>query len=592
MGIGAVGSGTGQVELSPDAAPVTDTPAAPPAQVSTGHEASSGFDAASRVDGPSGTVSYAGKDYTVDHGQVFDGEKSIGTVNDSGHFTGVDGQTLEVADLIGAHVDGRLSSGQEVHSVVERASTEPRASLTGQVQVNGTIYFAEKGEVYDSAPGVAGQRGVKVGTVSTDPDGQISFKVKVGGVESSGKLNDLAAVYALWPGDRPQPAGPFSSLLKPTPAMTAKIEADRAAQGLKTDEFIDAFGNKALSHRNAKGETDGYQILEYAEGNLKVGADGKEVKAITISTNSMYPEKNFIEYDDGSRKWWDGKTLPALPSRVAAQAAAEASGASPAVVAELKKTYRDAIGADLNQGQLELFGYTKSVQQPEYMALIRDQAAALTDRFKALGREPTQREREYWVTVSTDLDLMRRGLASLKSKSNDDFEAVSASLKKLPPIVHGAPAGDLPATPTKQGLMGRKMEQDIADERKPLVKPDFVKTAADAEAFERLRKTSLATRGVDLTSVNADWAKQMLASGAASASNLAQTSAWAATIKQAYEKAFPSPRAVPTERVLNHLLPFTANLDANQKQAAEALSLLQDKQRLSNLVEILRRRGS
>lgn len=377
---------------------------------------------------------------------------------------------------------------------------------------------------------------------------------------------------------------------RPTPADAGPAaqpgSGTKTAGGreLKPGEDIDPFGNLIRWHTDGKtGVRDGYQILEHAPAN--VGPDGSTV--IAQQYNSKYPEQSYREFSNGSRVPWDGKVpeLAKAPSATGAEATAGPTAAPKEVVEAFKKEYLAAVGVPLNQAQLELYGYTQAIRDPQYMDLIKKQGEAVNTAYEtSLGRPPTTREREYWVTVAPDLEMMKRGLDSLNNPlktSKESLENIAKSLANSPGSgVRGEPAGDLPATPTKQGLMGAQSEKDLIKERSPLLNPPFVQTAEDAAAFERLR-TASKLRGVDITDnpTSAGWAQQMLQSGTAKdPAFYALVDDTLAAVRSAYQKEL---KRAPTQAEIAEWLPFTANMDYNRRRAAEVLVDLQDPEKIA-----------
>jgi hypothetical protein len=356
----------------------------------------------------------------------------------------------------------------------------------------------------------------------------------------------------------------------------------------------------ALAIRDENGAFTG----EFVSGSsLSESKPMSEAEQAAIRRGVMRATKvNIDPRGDGSLSGDPTKAVPTRPERPTAKsgpvgdpspASTTPTAAPPEAVDAFKKAYRDATGSEVTQAHLELVGYTKAIRQPEFSDLIRKQGAAVADRYKEMvGREPTQREKEYWVQASTNLEMMGKSVGTIQSLSKADIEATAAKIKSTPPWVRGAPAGDLPSTPTAQGLIGAKQERDWEDAHQPLVNPSFVKTAADAAAFERLRETSLSTRGIDImnTPTSANWAEQMIRSGAASADNLNETKVLATAIKDAYEKTFKGRLPVSTNLVVAELLPFTANVEYNKAKASEVLALLKDPEKLTAVVEFVQGR--
>ena len=379
------------------------------------------------------------------------------------------------------------------------------------------------------------------------------------------------------------------------PAQTAPAQETKPTAGgreLKPGEGIDPFGNLILWHNDAKtGLRDGYQILEHAPGN--VAPDGSTVVAQLY--NAKYPEQSYREFSNGTRVAWDGK-VPELAKPQTTPGTELPGGPTAApkeVVEAFKKEYLAAVGVPLNQGQLELYGYTQAIRDPQYMELIKKQGEAVQTAYQSsLGRPPTQREREYWVTVAPDLEMMKCGLNSLNNPAKTDKESlenIAKSLSASPDIVRGEPAGDLPATPTKQGLIGVDLERALIKERSPLVDPPFAQTPADKAAFERLRATSK-LRGVDITDnpSSAGWAQQMLESGTAKdPAFYAMVDDTLAAVRAAYQKEL---NRAPTQAELAEWLPFTPNMDYNRRRAAEVLVELQDRKNIDFVTNRINKR--
>jgi hypothetical protein len=379
------------------------------------------------------------------------------------------------------------------------------------------------------------------------------------------------------------PARPTRTGADPASQPGSGTKQTAGGRELKPGEGIDPFGNLILWHTDGKtGVRDGYQILEHAPGN--VGPDGSTV--VAQQYNSKYPEQSYREFSDGTRVAWDGKVpeLAKAPSATGAEATAGPTAAPKEVVEAFKKEYLAAVGVPLNQAQLEMNGYTQSIRDPQYMELIKKQGEAVNTAYQtSLGRPPTQREREYWVTVAPDLEMMKRGLDSLNNPlktSKESLENIAKSLANSGgSSARGEPAGDLPATPTKQGLMGAQLEKDLLKERSPLLNPSFVQTAEDAAAFEKLR-TASKLRGVDITDnpSSAGWAQQMLQSGTAKdPAFYALVDDTLAAVRSAYQKEL---NRAPTQAEIAEWLPFTANMDYNRRRAAEVLVELQDPEKI------------
>ncbi len=506
-------------------------------------------------------------------------------------ITGISGSTSPIT------TGGELTESADVGATsVDSVATNVESSFaaatgpSGTVSTGGVDYVCKNGKVF------VGDN--EVGTVNDAGDYQVTLKGPDGTPQQySGSVSKLigASVHGeLSDGTHVD----IDSVSAPDQRYTMSGEKITCAgpgqpqfvQGreLKADEDIDPFGNLIRWHRDQKtGERDGYQIIEHAPANL--GPDDSTVVAQCY--NSKYPEKSYREFSNGTRVPWDGK-VPEL-----AKASVPDAGPTPApkeVVEALKKQYLAATGVPLNQGQLELVGYTQSVRDPEYLQVLQKQGEAVKAAYEqSLGRPPTTAEKLYWVNLSTDLTLMKRGLDSLNNPVKTSKQALENLAKSLATSNSGSvavePAGDLPATPTQQGLMGAQTEQALIKERTPLVNPPFVKTPADAAAFERLRAASK-LRGVDITNnaTSAGWAEQMLLTGTARDPDFyAMVDQTIAAVRAAYQKQLGR---APSQEEIADWVPFSANQAYNRRRAAEVLVDLQKKDKLDEVTARIQRR--
>jgi len=445
----------------------------------------------------------------------------------------------------------------------------PATGPSGTVEYGGVDYVCKNGKVFvgDSEVGTVND----AGDYNVTLQGQ-SYTGSVGkliGASVHGELSDGTEVDI----DEVGHAGPGERELKP-------------------GEGFDPFGNLVLWHQDPKtGVRDGYRVIEHAPANLD--SNGNEV--VAQSYNSKYPEQSYREFSNGTRVPWDGKTPELAKPKVSPAEAEGPTAASKAIVEALKKEYLAATGVPLNQGQLELVGYTQSVRDPEYLQLLQKQGQLVTAAYdKALGRPPTTAERLYWVNLSTDVAQMRRSVESLSNPlktSQEYLQNIANAQAKYPTTNYAAvaPAGDLPAQATKQGLMGAETEQALLKERRPLMNPSFVTTPEDRAAFEKLRAASK-LRGTDITDnpSSAGWAQQMLASGTArDPAFYKMIDSTIEAVRAAYQKQLSR---APTQTELAEWVPFTANMEYNRRRAAEVLVDLQNKAKIDEITQKILRR--
>ncbi len=510
----------------------------------------------------------------------------------------ISGGSQPIGETSDAVIDSAATS-LETATATATATVDTSASCfapaTGPsvtVEYGGVDYVCKNGKVFvgDAEIGTVTDAGDYAVTLN-GPDGTAhSYSGNVGqliGASVHGALSDGTDV------DIDQ-VGETAS----TPTMISCAGPEKQlVQGreLKPNEGIDLFGNLVLWRTDPQtGLRNGsYMVLEHAPAN--VGDGGSTV--VSQVFNPFYPEQSYREFSNGTRVPWDGK-IPELAKRAGSTENDEADGPAPApkeIVEALKNEYLAATGVPLNQAQLEMVGYTQALRNPEYLEVLKKQGEAVNAAYdKALGRAPTTAEKLYWVNLSVDLDMMKRGLDSLNNPvktSKQYLENIGASLGKGPSVLTSAlaPAGDLPAVATKAGLSGVESERLLAKERTPLVNPSFVKTPADAAAFERLRAASK-LRGIDITDnpSSASWAQQMLESG--TAKNPAFFKAvdnTIAAVRAAYQKQL---NRSPTQVELAEWVPFSANMQYNERRAAQVLVELQDRQYIDAVTAKIQRR--
>ncbi len=475
----------------------------------------------------------------------------------------------------------------------------PQTGPSGTVDYGGTEYVCKNGKVFEDER--------EVGTITDAGDYDVTLKGADGtlqrytgnvanliGASIHGRLSDGTTVDIDSVG-APAAEGVQRYTMGGSKITCAGPGQPQFSQGreLKENQDIDAFGNLIQWHKDQKtGERDGYRVLEHAPANL--GSDGSTVVAQLY--NSKYPEQSYREFSNGTRVPWDGKMPELAKTQAQLETEAIAKGpqpASKAVVEALKKEYLAATGVPLNQGQLELVGYTDSVKDPAYVKILKQQGEAVNAAYdKALGRPPTTAERLYWVNLSTDLSLMQRGLDSINNPvktSKETLENIAKSFAANPGTAAKLePAGDLPAKPTKQGLMGAQTEKDLIKERTPLANP-FVNSPVDAAAFDKLR-AACKLRGTDITDnpSSANWAEQMVKSGTAKdPAFYKMVDDTIAAVRAAYQRQLNRP---PTQTEISDWVPFTSNMDYNRRRAAEVLVDLQDRKKIDAKTALIARR--